>query len=63
MNDGCYSEDGLQGNASLAVETIKTDAKAGKGTLYNLNGQRVGSSQKKGIYAVNGKKTLAKDKK
>jgi len=42
---------------ATAIKTVE-NAKAGK-TIYNLNGQRVNKAQK-GLYIVNGKKTIIK---
>ena len=42
---------------ATAIKTVE-NAKAGK-TIYNLNGQRVNKAQK-GLYIVNGKKTIVK---
>ena len=42
------------------VETVKTNAKANDGAIYNLAGQRLSTAPEKGVYIQNGKKFVVK---
>jgi len=44
-----------------SVESVTPILFEGEGAVYNLNGQRIaGSSLKKGLYIVNGRKVLVR---
>jgi len=44
-----------------SVESVTSTLSEGEGAVYNLNGQRIaGSSLKKGLYIVNGRKVLVR---
>lgn len=55
-----FSLNGIAGNDDNATGISRVAAEAGNDTWYNLNGQRIDTPTKKGLYIKNGKKVIVK---